>query len=447
MPTRFLAGGRDGRVAGGPAVLVGLAVVLLAAGLIVAVAFLPAVAPLALALALYVMVLAIVGRERMVVLTMMGVFATAPMAKGLAASPSSAITPTDVLLGVAIVLAAPTLITRRANLPYPYVIGLVVVLVTGAVASVLSAAPVQSLVNLLQWTYVLAFMPFFYLVWRPPARLVSLLLATYVAGHVVSTGWAFIEGPLGNGRYLGLSHHPNSFALAGMMSFAALLYLWHEHRGLAVRACIAVAGALAVQSVLLSGSRAATLVVAALIVMVPFVERSAVQGFAFAGLGALGVLALPVLADIGGEGSALARLTGGGDVNAANQERDTARETGFDLFLSSPVTGNGLLDTYLFIHDNLLEVAVATGIFGLLGYLLMVFTLARPIFGSGRHRRLSYLVWAYIGVGSAIPSLWDRTIWVPMALVFLIVTRTDALGADELPGRRTADGTLSPGRA
>lgn len=431
--------------------LVWLAVVSLATVLILATAFFPAAAPVACGVALYVMVLAAIGRERMVVLTMVSVFATAPMYKGIAASPSSPITPTDVLFGAAILLAAPTLITRRVSLPYPYVIGLIVVLVTSFVASVLAISPIQSLVNLVQWSYVLVVLPIFYVLWRPSARVVSLLLGSFVVGHVISTGWAFVDGPLGSGRYVGLSHHPNAFALGGMMSVAALLYLWHEHRSLAARFCMAVAAGLAVQSVLLSGSRAATLVVAALIVMVPIVERSAVQGFALAGLGALVTLSLPLLLDLGGEGSALDRFGGSGDVSGANKARETARQTGFDAFLSRPITGNGLLDVYLFIHDNLLEVAAAIGIFGLLGYLVMMFTLARPIFGLHRHRRLGYLVWAYLGVGDAIPSLWDLTIWVPMALVFLILTRTEeTLGAAEPPATAEPAPTGSgppPGRS
>ena len=445
MPSRYVVGVREDPRAPGASrvesVLVALLILLLAGALIGATVFFPAFWPLTCGIAFGVTVLAVVGRERMVVLVMLAVFATAPMYKGIAASPSAPITPTDMLLGVAVLLAAPTLITRRANLPFPYVIGLVVVLVVGFVASLLSIAPAESLLNLVQWTYVLAILPIFYVMWRPSGRVVRALVWGYVGGHLVSTGWAIIDGPLTNDRYLGLAHHPNAFAIGGMMSVAGLLYLWSEHRSALARAGIAVAGLLCLWSVLASGSRASTLVIAGLILMIPFVERSALQGFTLAGLGALAVLSLPILADLAGEGSALARLTGAGDAGLADRERDAARESGFELFFEQPLIGHGFLDANLILHDNLLEVAVAAGIFGLLGYLVMMFTLARPIIGFGRYRRLCYFVWAYLGVGAAIPSLWDLAIWVPMTLAFLAAVEPQT--ADR-PADATDEGAPRP---
>ena len=56
------------------------------------------------------------------------------------------------------------------------------------------------------------------------------------------------------------------------------------------------------------------------------------------------------------------------------------------------------------------------GVAVLAAFLFVLFALARPLFGSSHHRRLCYTIWAYLGWGLLIPSLYDRTLWVPMCL-------------------------------
>ncbi|TNM44118.1 O-antigen ligase family protein [Nocardioides albidus] len=373
---------------------------------------------LALGVAAFVLLLAVVGVRRGAIATLMAAFATAPMYKGLASSPDAQVTPTDLLFLLGFVLLVPTVITRPLRLPATYLAGIILVFLTGCIGSLVSESVPGSLMALVLWLMVMGGLPIMIAWWRPEPVVVQLLLWSYVAGHMVSTAYAVLDGPTEQGRYGGLATHFNYFAQAGMLTFAIALYLFGRYRGTFGRAVVVGAGLISVYSVLLSGSRAATAVLAVLIIMVPIVERSAALGFVWAMLGALVVVALPLAVDVAGENSSLGRLAGGGGAQYSDQARELGQQEGISRFLDHPLTGSGLIDLFD-IHNNYLEVAVGAGVFGLVGYLLVLYTLARPLFGEGPHRRLSYATWGYLGFGATIPSLYDRGIWAPVSLAML----------------------------
>lgn len=406
--------------------LIGIAVVLVAAA---AVGGAP-VALLAVAVAGYVCGIAVLGRERMGIATMALAFATAPMYKGLAASPSTSITPTDILLVLAVFVLFPSVVLRRVSMPPVFVVGLAILFVMVLIGTLQSTGVYFSVKQLVQWMSVMALLPAFFAVWRPSWRVVSLFAWSYVAGQMVSTVDALIEGAAGvNGRYQGLAHHPNAFAEGAMMSFALLLYLFQRQRSLWARLVIVACALAAVESVVLSGSRAALVVVAALLVMVPVVERSAMGGFVLAVLGAIGLFLLPYIGGHTGEGSALNRLTSGAkDVTGADTARSDALSQGWHLFLHSPIVGNGLSQVGTF-HNLFLEVAAGAGVIGLAGYLMMLFAFLRPMFTAQAHHGLAYVAWAYVGLAASVPGLDDRTLLVPMSLAFLLAA-TPASGQE-----------------
>lgn len=390
----------------------------------------------ALGAAAYVALLALLGLERTAVLTLMVAFGTAPMYKGLASSPDAQVTPTDLLLALGFGLLMPILISRRAHLPVLYLVGMAIVIATGCIGSLVSDDTSGAFIALILWVMVMGGLPTFFALWRPSGLVMELLLWCYVAGHMVSTADAILGGESMQGRYAGLATHFNYFAQAGMMTLAIVLYLYYRRPQWWIRGAAVLCAALAVYSIHLSGSRAATLVAAVLILMVPLVERSAVTGFVWAALGALVIVVAPLIVDIAGETSALGRLAGGGGSELSNQARELGQETGFDRFWAHPFTGDGLVDLFE-IHNNYLEVAVGIGIFGLLGYLLVLYTFARPLFGTGEHRRLCYTAWGYIGFGATIPSLVDRSIWAPVSMAMIAVIGStfgrDSTDADALP--------------
>ena len=400
----------------GVLVLAGAAVLLLAAVLVTV------ASPMAGLLVCVVLAgalgLVVVGLERAGLIALVGAFATAPAYRGLAGLTGGVGTPTDLLVLLAALLLLPIVISRRLRLPSPYVAGLVLVAVTGLVASVASATAAGSLVSLAQWLFFIGALPILVAWWRPGTTTIVVLLWAYVAGQAASTAYALASGPVVGDRYEGLSHHPNAFGMAGMTAIAILLYLVAHHRGPRARAVVVVAAAVSATSTVLSGSRAAVVVAVVLVLLVPLVERSAVSGFVFAVVGGLALIAFPLLVQSGHAGSALSRLAGQGTASAADRARIQGFDEGVHRFLDSPILGSGLVDVEP-IHNVLLEVAVGVGVFGLVGWLMVMFVLSRTLLTNHVHRRLGYLPVAFVGMVPALPGIWDRTMWVPIALAIL----------------------------
>ena len=365
----------------------------------------------------FVCVLAVLGPEKTGVLLLMAGFFTAPWYKGTAPSPASPVTATDALVLLGFALLLPRILQGKLKLPVIYWVGVSLVLVAGLIASAGATSPGESFISLVFWMVVMVGMPVSFAMWGPSLVVIDLLAGSFVVGQMFSfvAGWA--NGYVAQGRHAGMATHPNYFAEGGMLALALLIYLAYRHFGQSWlwSTGILFAAGVCAATVHLSGSRAAIVVVAVLVLMIPFVERSAISGFVLAGLGALVILALPILADLAGQGSAIDRLAGGGGSSQSDSARTLGLDEGVDRFLAHPIKGDGLVDLFD-IHNNFLEVAVAIGIFGLAGYLLVLYAFARPIFGKGELRRLCYPVWGYIGFGATVPSLYDRSIWTVVAL-------------------------------
>lgn len=367
--------------------------------------------------AAFVAVVSVLGPERTGVLLLMGGFFTAPFYKGTGPSLESPVTATDALVLFGFMLLLPRLLEGRLKLPIVYWVGTMLVLFAGLISSAGSTAPRDSYIALTFWMIVMIGMPVAFALWGPSLVIVDLLAGSFVLGQIFSflAGWA--QGNVARGRHAGLATHPNYFAEGGMLALALLIYLTYRHFGRSWlwSSAILVAGAVCAATIHLSGSRAAIVVVAVLVLVIPIVERSAITGFVFAGLAALALVSLPIIADIAGRGSAIDRLAGGGGASQSDSARTLGLDEGIDRFFAHPIRGDGLIDLFD-IHNNFLEVAVATGVFGLTGYLLVLYSFARPILGTGRMRRLCYPVLGYIGFGATVPSLYDRSIWTVVAL-------------------------------
>ena len=413
--------------------LLAAAIALATAGLVYISTFGASETLFAIGIAAYCLLLAVIGIRQTATLTLMAAFATAPAYKGIASSPAVTITPTDLLLILGLLVLAPTVVTQRVRLPGTYVVGILVLAVMGLSASALAENSSRSFFDLVQLLAVIAILPIAVALWHPPTRVVELLAASYVGGHIVSSGYALATGPFeGGDRYAGLTHHPNAFGEAGMMAFALLLFLYHRYRSRLARLVVVGALAISAASVVQSGSRAAVIVVAALVLLVPVVERSAVSGFLVAAGGGLVIAMLPPLLAVSGEGSALTRLAGSADAEFADNERRSALDAGIERFLEQPVLGSGFVDVER-IHNVFLEIAVAAGVVGFAGFLLVMWSLARPLIDGGELARLSYTVLAFIGLGWTVPGLQDRTLWVPVVLAVLAAVEVQERLAGRVP--------------
>jgi hypothetical protein len=367
-----------------------------------------------------VILLVMFGLERVAFLGLLAAFATAPMYRGLAGLSGGHSTPTDLLLVLSCAVLVPVLMSRPLDLPSPYVVGLTLVAVTSLVTSVLSDVPAASLFGAIRWLFFLGVVPIVIAWWRPGLKSVVALLWAYVIGQVASTAYALAVGPVVGNRYQGLSHHTNAFGMGGVTAVAILLFLFAHHRDTSTRLIVLGAGVVTSASVVMSGSRAAVVVAAVLLIIVPVVERSAVLGFIGAVFGAMALIAFPLLVGSGHGGPALTRLAGDATAARADQARGLGLDEGLRRFWDSPVVGSGLNNVEIF-HNVFLEVLVSVGIFGLFGYLMVMFILARPLIGRHPHRRLAYLPLAFIGMAPALPGIWDETMWVPISLCILAV--------------------------
>ncbi|QYJ03920.1 hypothetical protein KUV85_16600 [Nocardioides panacisoli] len=372
----------------------------------------------ALAAAAVLVLLLVRGAETVAIGFLMGAFATAPMYRGIEHLSGGVATPTDVLLIPGIALLLPTLLQRRLRVPTTYVVAVGLVGCWGLIGSVAGGEPVLSIFQLVQWLFFLGGLPLVIAWWRPDRSIVVRLLWSYLAGHMLSVAYALYEGRISNGRFNGLTHHENAFGLAGVAAIAIVLFLLHEHRDLRVRGVLLAIGAASALSISMSGSRAALLVAIVLVLMVPVVEKSAVWGFFVAAAVGLAIAALPLIVGSSGDDSAISRLAGDGTSAVADSRRSTVLDYGLERFAESPLFGSGLVNVEV-IHNGFVAVVVAIGLFGAPAYLVALYVLARPLFLDHPLRRLGYLVWAFIGSTAALPSLYDRTLWVPISLAIL----------------------------
>ncbi|MCL2614154.1 MAG: O-antigen ligase family protein [Nocardioidaceae bacterium] len=383
----------------------------------------------------------VLGTTRLGVITLMGCFLTAPAYKGLVPG-AGTVTPTDGLLVVGFALLLPVILKGRMHLPATYLVGATIVAISGMIATIGSDSMLESALGVTFWLFVMVALPIAVNMWQPSARVIRRLAWSYVAGHILSWVVGTALGHVVNGRYYGLTNHPNYFAEAGLMAVALLLYLFFQYDGWRARTVVVMFGVICSASVLMSGSRGATVVLAVLIVMIPVVERSAITGFLWAVGGAALVGLSPLLLNIVGQTASVSRLLGGGSAAGSDQVRSQGLQTGLQMVREQPVFGRGLVTADLFnIHNNYLEVAVAIGIVGLIGYVVVIYSFARPLFDNHVHRRLCYTVWAYIGWGATVPALYDRSIWVPMALTAICWARRPAGGDDAEATAKAAEVT------
>lgn len=372
----------------------------------------------AIAIAGFIAMLAAFGPEAVGLLLLFGAFATAPMYKGLSLTHGSSITTTDVLFVLGFALLVPRMIQGRPRLDPIYVTGITLLFVCGTFASLLNANAVSSMIQLILWLTAIFVLPAGIAFLQPSDRLINAFCLSYVGGQMFDTLYAIAKNR--THRWYGLSTHPNYFGQCALLSFCLLLFLLHRvedrHRRwvyLAMLVCLV--------DIVLSGSRAATLVVAITVVLIPVVERTSKSVTAVIGLGAGALFAAAALIPGASSNSSIGRLLGQGSSTGSDQARSQGLSDGLQLVYNKPILGHGIDKTLIFpIHNNYLEVAVVVGLLGLGAYIMVVWPLLSPAFGNLPLRRLSYVTIAFVGFSATTPGLFDRSVWCLLALTALI---------------------------
>lgn len=400
-------------------------------------------AVVALAAAALVTAFVVLGPDRLGTGFVLLAMFTAPQNSVRPIPTADFVTFSDLFLALGGALLLPTLLRRRSRYPQGWLIGSIGVIVSVFVASMLSATPIVDLLYGVRLPAATVALPLFFLAWAPSRRLIDMLAWSYVAGHVVSTGYALVAGKdPATGRFDGLTTHYNFFGIAATVTAGLLLHL-HHRTPRRWRWVVWGAGLVTIGSVSLSGSRAAVLVVAMLVVLYPLLERSILSGYLVVAGGLALVFAGNALLGSTSNGSAFTRIRGDSTTSFSDNERTVALQTGWSRFLEHPVLGGGF-DAHAYdAHNVYLEIAIGIGVVGLAFHLLVFATGVLPLFGTGPLRRLGYAPLGYAAMCMLTNSIWDRFVWMGIALaVVAAVDRPD----DGPPEEQDDDMDAAPAR-
>jgi O-antigen ligase/polysaccharide polymerase Wzy-like membrane protein len=345
------------------------------------------------------------------------------------------VTLADFFFVVGFALLAPGFLVVRASPPPLFLLGAGLVLTTSLIASALATNPGISFSLMFRMVAATIAFPLLFMLWGPDRRTCTRLACGYMLGVAISTGWGLVEGANFDDRYIGLSEHPNVLGLTGLLGAALVPFVVstveRKHRWLWWGA-----GAVCLLAVWMSGSRAALAVAVALVLLYPVVERSVAAAVWLIVAACAGVYAFDRMVATEGD-NALARLLGEGSASGSDIQRQNAMDIGLNLFWQRPLIGNGYEDA-LNAHVIYLQVAACIGIFGVLGFLMILWTAIRPLLTASRpFHRIAYPALAYAMIGMATSLLWDRYTWSVVALSFVIASRRWDQGTREGPDRST----------
>lgn len=341
----------------------------------------------------------------------------------------------DLILYAALGLLVPVLIGRPFPREVLYYAGAGGLLVVGIISSAISTDPVGSLAFLLRLLIGALLLPFMFSMWKPRREIVVAFAVSYVAGNLLNLFFAYTVGVVDFGRRLGYSTHPNVMGLAAMLGFALTPFLWATIPK-AYRWMVLVGAAGCGLGVWVSGSRAALLVLAAVVALYVVFSRSV--GVAVALFGAsIPVLYYVAQSYLNGDdasNNALGRLFGGGSAGGSDLEREALAQKAWDVFMHHPVLGQGLAEV-MEAHNIYLQIGAAVGVVGGAFYLLM---LGSVLLRAARLPQPYVLLvlpgMGYAMIGAMTTILWDRYVWCVLALAFLLpaAVRPDE-DAEDLP--------------
>lgn len=339
----------------------------------------------------------------------------------------SFVTAADAAFALGFGLMFPDLIRRPLRLPAAFVVGAVGVFFAAVISSMMSEAPPISL-NATARLIVGAFGITVLLAWWSPSRKKVVVLGwAYVLGTVTSSFYALIDGSVSpDGRRSGLTEHPNFFGLTGLLAITLIPFLMTQTPR--QRRWILVAAGLACfWAIWTSGSRAALAALIAVVVIYPLLSRSVLAGLGLLSAVAVVMVFSQQLMNEAGTGSALGRLLGGKTSSVSDESRREVADAAFQQFQSHPILGVGLVEP-LQAHNIYLQVMAGLGVVGLLAFLLAVSATIRPVITvRPPFNLLALTALSYATVGFVSNALWDRYIWLTLALALL----APRLAADE----------------
>lgn len=365
-------------------------------------------------------------------------FVLAPMNDVRPVAALTFVTMSDVFLVVSFGLLVPILIAKGFQAQPLFLIGVSGVVTVGLITSLASAEPLQSLNGLLRLVVGALILPAIFMLWRPRREVVVAFAGAYVVGNCISVAQAVIGGVSSiEGRYIGLTRHPNILGLCSMLALMLLPFLLQELPKWCAWLVVG-AGAVCGYGIWISGSRAAFLVGATMLVVYLVLSRSIERALLFFGLSIIPVYLVGQTLSSGEESTnIIGRLAGGGSATGSDLAREQLAREAIDRFFASPIIGVGFGDV-LEAHNIYLQVAAAVGVVGLIFYLALIASVAlQPFMLEARYRLLALPALSYAMIGLITPLLWDRYIWCVLALPFLLSLPGKPAGASDSPPPRS----------
>lgn len=273
---------------------------------------------------------------------------------------------------------------------------------------------------------------------RPGYR--EVLVVAWLLGSALATAAALLDasgltaiGPIltgfaWDGRYAGLTVHPNHLGLVAVMAFPVAVWWLNSRPERSTRVVGAALAGLLVLGVLASGSRAALISLLAVGAMSLLAQMRNRNGSAISPLVLLlwcglvvGAMTLMMPTTMG---NGLARLLSQSDSAAANQDRLDVMAASLSSYYGSPLIGVGF-STVHWANNLALQSLQAGGLLTALGlavYLVGAIVrglrTSRVSDGLGTALALALLAWLVDGMFQNI--IYDRFLFLPVALVLAL---------------------------
>lgn len=382
---------------------------------------------LAILTATFLTGLAVIGPPRMAVFLIVLGMVLAPLTELRAIPGSTLVTLGDVCFVLGFALLIPSLLRHPVHPPPLFVAGAVVVMVMAFLASAAALHPAVSIDHMIRLVATAVAFPLIFIWWGPGLPTLAKMAGGYMAGVAASTLYGFfVEGPALNphdpGRYDGLSEHTNALAVSCLLAAALTPFVVTHVERLLPRLLWGAVGGVCLWGIWLSGSRAALLTLLALALLYPALERSVRAAGALLAVVTVGLIFANRLL-VTQSGNPVGRLLGGGTALGSDRQRENALTTGIAQVRAHPLIGNGF-EYALDAHLIYLQVTVAIGLVGLVGFLMLLWPgLSSALSAVRPHNRIGYPMLAYALVGMLQPLLWDRYIWCVLAMAYVIAVK------------------------
>lgn|GEM_PF-5176861 len=324
------------------------------------------------------------------------------------------------LFFLSFVLVLPRLVHRALHLPKLFLGGGLLFTIMGLVAAPFAINSLVSLWYLVTAVIALIGIPAVMVWMNPSDRQMYAMMLAFAFGAAFSTLYGL---PGYTYRNYGFTYHPVALAYTCMLALSFVPYLMASKHARSRWLFVPPLAAIALVGVWTSGSRTGLVVLFALALLVPLLERSIKLGLALiAGV----VLILPSILSLDpsrGSTSALARLFGSGGAQNSDTTRLSTIRDGLEQVQQSPIVGNGysVEHTYV-IHNLYLQVLAAEGVLGLVGLLLLLSGFVAALRKASSPRRaLAYPALAVILAGPFQPNMADHYLGMSLGLSLVAV--------------------------